>query len=71
MRYRASRVKNSYSFNIIADDSVGNSTTQGVTLSINDLPPVFSSGSTANVNEGVAAGTTVYTAVAAEPGADH
>ena len=48
--------KASYSFNVIATQGA-TATTQSVTLGINDLNdvnPVFSSGSTANVNENVA-----------------
>ena len=62
--------QSSYAFNVVATETAPGAlaTAEAVALSINDLPPVFSSGSTANVNEGVAAGTTVYTAVAAEPG---
>src|SRR5204863_8201941 len=57
----------SYSFTVKASDASGAFTTQAVTLSINDLPPVISSGATASVNEGVAANAAVYTAVAADP----
>jgi hypothetical protein len=53
--------KSSYSFNVKASDSSGGSATQAVTLSVNDLPPVITSPTTANVNEGVAPGTAVYT----------
>ncbi len=60
--------KSSYNFSVKAADPSGLFNTEAVTLSINDLPPVISSASTASVNEGVAAGTTVYTAVAADPG---
>src|SRR3954462_2972444 len=59
--------KSSYSFNVKASDPSGAFNTQAVTLSVNDLPPVISSGATAAVNEGVAAGSAVYTAVAADP----
>ena len=59
--------KPSYSFNVTASDSSGAFNTKAVTVSVNDLPPVISSGSTASVNEGVAANTTVYTAAAADP----
>ena len=59
--------KSSYSFNVKASDTGGASSTQAVTLSVNDLPPVITSPTTASVNEGVAAGTAVYTAVAADP----
>jgi large repetitive protein len=60
--------KNSYSFKITASDPSGASTTETVTLTVNDLPPVISSPATASVNEGVAAHTLVYTAAAADPG---
>ncbi len=59
--------KNSYSFSVKASDASGAFTTQAVTLSVNDLAPVISSGVTANVNEAVAANTAVYTAAAADP----
>ncbi len=59
--------KPSYSFNVKASDSSGAFNTKAITVSVNDLPPVISSGSTASVNEGVAANTTVYTAAAADP----
>src|SRR4029077_4894466 len=59
--------KSSYSFNVKASDASGQFTTQAVTLSINDLPPSISSGTSASVNEGVAAGSTVCTAGAADP----
>ena len=59
----------SYSFTVVASDASGDSSRQPVTLSIDDLPPVISSGrhvATA-INEGVAAHTPVYTAIAADP----
>src|ERR1041385_8134984 len=59
--------KSSYSFDVKASDPSGAFDTQTVTVSINALPPVILSGSTASVNEGVAAGSIVYTAVAADP----
>jgi hypothetical protein len=59
--------KSSYTFTIKASDPFGAFNTQVVTLSVNDLPPVITSSSTASVNNGVNAGTTVYTAVAADP----
>ncbi|MHA8050258.1 cadherin domain-containing protein, partial [Aquirufa sp. ROCK-SH2] len=66
-------VKTSYSFIVTATDNVGNAATQTVTLSINNLDevaPVFSSGTTASVNENVSGGTTVYTASATDPSTD-
>jgi len=59
--------KSSYSFSVKASDASGAFTTQALTVNINDLPPVISSPATASVNEGVAAHTTVYTAIAADP----
>ena len=60
--------KPSYSFTVQASDHSGVSSTRVVTLSINDLPPVISSGTAATaINEGVAANTPVYTAIAADP----
>jgi large repetitive protein len=60
--------KSSYNFTIKASDASGAFNTEAVTLSVNDLAPVISSPATASVNEAVAAHTTVYTAVAADPG---
>ena len=60
--------KNSYTFNVKASDPSGQFNTEAVTLAVNDLPPVITSATTANINEGVAGGTPVYTAVAADPG---
>jgi hypothetical protein len=60
--------QNSYSFNVVATETTGLTATEAVALSVNDLPPAITSASTANVNEGVAAGTTIYTATAVEPG---
>lgn len=60
--------KSSYNFNVQAQDTSGAFNTQNVILTVNNLQPVFSSSSTASVNEGVAAGTTVYTATASDPG---
>jgi VCBS repeat-containing protein len=65
--------KASYSFDVTATDAAGNATTQTVTLTINDLDeddPVFSSPTSASVNENVAAGTLVYTAAASDPATD-
>ena len=59
--------RSSYSFNVRASDPSGLFDTQAVTININDLASVISSGSAASVNEGVSANTTVYTAVAADP----
>ena len=60
--------KPSYSFTVQASDAFGDASTQTVTLAINDLPPVISSPATAAINEAVPALTTVYTAIAADPG---
>ncbi len=59
--------RSSYSFTVQASDASGHATTQAVTLAINDLPPVIGSAATADVNEGVAIGMPVYTALAADP----
>ncbi|MFB9266322.1 cadherin repeat domain-containing protein, partial [Bradyrhizobium erythrophlei] len=59
--------KSSYNFTIKASDPSGAFNTEAVTLSVNDLPPVISSPATASVNEGVAANSVAYTAVAADP----
>jgi hypothetical protein len=60
--------KSSYHFAVEASDPFGAFSTQAVTLAINDLPPVISSGAVATaINEGVAAHAAVYTAVAADP----
>ncbi len=59
--------KSAYNFTVKAADPSGLFNAEAVTLNINDLPPVISSASTASVNEGVAAGTAVYTAMAADP----
>ena len=58
--------KNSYSFTVQASDGALVST-KAVTLSVNNLAPVISSGAAVTVNEGVAAGTIVYTAAAVDP----
>jgi hypothetical protein len=60
--------QSSYHFNVQASDASGALSTEAVPLSVNDLPPVISSGAAASVNEGVAAHTAIYTAVAADPG---
>ena len=65
--------QSSYSFDVTATDAAGNATTQTVTLSVTNLDevaPVFSSGTSASVTENVAAATLVYTAVASDPAAD-
>jgi hypothetical protein len=59
--------RSSYSFTVEASDDFGKFTTKTVTLAINDRPPVIGSPATAHVNEGVAIGTPVYTATAADP----
>ena len=46
--------KNTYNFNVKASDGSGQFNTQSVTLTVNNLAPVISSGSTATINEGVA-----------------
>ena len=68
--------KASYSFNVVAtDNGAGNfnsgslSTTQAVTVSVNDLndnTPVITSGATGAVNENAATNTVIYTAVATD-----
>ena len=65
--------QSSYSFDVTATDAAGNATTQTVTLSVTNLDevaPVFSSGTSASVTENVAAATLVYTAVASDPATD-
>ena len=58
----------SYTFTVKASDASGDFTTKAVTLAINDLPPVISSGAVATaIDEAVAAHTAVYTASAADP----
>jgi hypothetical protein len=59
--------KSSYSFNVLASDPSGAFNLQSVVITVNDLPPVFTSGSTTLINDRVSAGTAVYTAVAADP----
>src|SRR6185436_9341686 len=59
--------KSSYSFDVKASDASGAFNTQTVSVTVNDLPPVITSGTTASINEGAAANSTVYTAVAADP----
>lgn len=61
-------VKPSYNFSVTATDTNGLVSTLPVTLSVLDLPPLFSSGNNVTINEGIAPGTTVYQAVANEPG---
>src|SRR4029077_4019067 len=58
--------KSSYSFDVKAADASGAFSTQTVTISVNDLAPSITSGTTASVNEGAAANSTVYTAVASD-----
>src|SRR6185503_7471284 len=58
--------KSSYSFDVKASDASGAFSTQTVTISVNDLAPAITSGTTASVNEGAAANSTVYTAVASD-----
>src|SRR6185369_5255496 len=58
--------KSSYSFDVKASDASGAFSTQTITVSVNDLAPVITSGSTASINEGAAANSTVYTAVASD-----
>src|SRR6185436_1673985 len=58
--------KSSYSFDVKASDASGAFSTQKVTISVNDLAPAITSGTTASVNEGAAANSTVYTAVASD-----
>jgi hypothetical protein len=58
--------KSSYSFTVQASDGTL-TTTKAVTVSVTDVAPTISSGSTASVVEGTAAGSTVYTAAATDP----
>ncbi len=54
----------SYSFNVVANDGLNN-TTQGVVVSVtyvNDNAPVFTSGATGSVNENAATSSVIYTA---------
>ncbi|HKZ96903.1 MAG TPA: cadherin domain-containing protein, partial [Hyphomicrobiaceae bacterium] len=66
--------KSSYSFDVTAADAAGNTTTQTVTLGINNLDevaPTFTSGTTAAaINENSGAGQVVYTAAATDPSLD-
>jgi hypothetical protein len=57
--------KSSYSFDVVASDGTLSST-RTVTVAVDDVAPVIVSGSAASVDEGVAAGSTVYTAVASD-----
>ena len=59
--------QSSYNITVKASDSSGSFNTQGVTINVNNLPPVISSPATASVTNGVPASTTVYTAIAADP----
>ncbi|MGJ4931283.1 tail fiber protein [Bradyrhizobium sp. HKCCYLS2038] len=59
--------KSSYSFTVQATETSGLSTTQTVTLAVDDLPPVISSADHAVITSGTPTGTTVYKAVAADP----
>src|SRR5207302_1091159 len=59
--------KSSYSFNVKASDTAGQSKTQTATRRENELPPVISSAATDSVNEAIAPNTAVYTAVATDP----
>src|SRR4029079_13055066 len=58
--------KSSYTFDVKASDASGAFNTQAVTVSVNALPPTITSGTTASINEGAAAASTVYTAVASD-----
>ena len=62
--------QSSYSFTVVATDAAGHSSQQNVTLAVNDVdenPPVFSSGTTAQaIAENSGAGQVVYTAVATD-----
>ena len=57
--------KSSYSINVVASDGTLSST-QAVTISVNDVAPAISSGAAGSINEGSAAGSTVYTAAATD-----
>src|SRR5258706_9118503 len=53
--------KSSYSFDVKASDASGAFSTQTITVTVNDLAPTITSGTTASINEGAAANSTVYT----------
>ena len=55
--------KNSYSFNVVANDGGSLNTTQAVAVSITDVAPVFTSSATASLPEGSA---NIYTATATD-----
>ena len=57
--------KSSYSFNVVASDGTLSSS-QAVTVSVSDVAPAISSGAAGSINEGSAAGSTVYTAAATD-----
>jgi Ca2+-binding RTX toxin-like protein len=59
----------SFTFKVQVTDAHGNTDTETVTVNLSDLndnAPVFTSGTIANVNENVAANSTVYTAAATD-----
>ena len=60
--------KSSYNVTVRATEASSVSSTQPLTINITDVAPVFVSGNSASVTEGVSAGTVVYTAQAREPG---
>jgi len=60
--------KSSYSVNVVATDPGSLFGTKAVTVSVINVAPSITSGSSASVNEGVSGGTTVYTVTATDPG---
>ncbi len=63
--------QSSYTVSITATDEADNSTSQDIMITINDLDevaPVFTSGTSISVDENIATTTTIYTAVAADEG---
>ena len=60
--------KSSYNFVVQATEASGLSTTQAVTINVQDVAPIFSSPASATVAEGTATSTVVYSATAIEPG---
>ena len=60
--------KSSYNIDVTATEISGLFTTQAVTINIADVAPIFSSGTSASVAEGISTSTVVYTAAAIEPG---
>lgn len=61
----------SYSVSVTATDRGGLTATQSITVNVNDVneAPAITSGATASVGDGVAAGTVAYTTLATDPDA--